>query len=208
MGLDIVAISKAKLVACQGGDKCPFSHYEVGAYWKRQHGLTPGCYIKGQGGRFCNVGYASYAAYNAWRRHLSLLSLAVEPEEVWEHPRRFRAKPFAELIDLEVSIGTIIGPKTSAKLHADFVAFSSKAKKYYQTPAGQMSAQGPTRPKATSKRGIDRARGLSVVAEIATAVGGVARAPESEDRTWMWKLYLGFRRGFKLASDAGFVAFH
>ena len=93
------------------------------------------------------------------------------------------------------------------QLYTDFLAFSSKAKKYYQTPASQMSAQGPTRPKATSKRSIERARGLSVVAEIATAVGGVARAPESEDRTWMWKLYLGFRRGFKLASDAGFVAF-
>jgi hypothetical protein len=208
MGLDIVAISKAKLVACPGGDKCPFSHYEVGFYRKRKDGLTPGCYIKGEGGRSCFVGDASYAAYNAWRRHLSLLSLAVEPETVWEHPRRFRGKPFAELIDFPDGGGIIIGPKTSAKLYADFLAFSSKAKKYYQTPASQMSAQGPTRPKATSKRSIERARGLSVVAEIATAVGGVAHAPESEDRTWMWKLYLGFRRGFKLASDAGFVAFH
>ena len=146
-------------------------------------------------------------AYNAWRRHLSLLSLAVEPETVWEHPRRFRGKPFAELIDFPDASGTIIGPKTSAKLYADFLAFSSEAKKYYQTPASQMSAQEPTPPKATSKRSIERARGLSVVAEIAAAVGGVARTPESEDLTWMWKLYLGFRRGFKLASDAGFVAF-
>ena len=208
MGFDIVAISKAKLVACQGGDKCPFSHYEVGAYRKREDGLTPGCYIKGKGGRSCFVGYASYAAYNAWRRHLSLLSLAVEPEEVWEHPRRFRGKPFAELIDFPDRSGTIIGPKTSAKLHADFVAFSSKARKYYQTPASQISAHRPTRPKATSKRSIDRALGLSVVAEVTTAVGGIVHAPESEDRTWMWKIYLGFRRGFKLASDAGFVAFH
>ena len=208
MGLDFVAISKAKLVACQGGDKCPFSHYEVDAYRKRQHGLTPGCYIKGQGGRSCFVGCLSYASYNAWRRHLSLLSLMVEPEEVWEHPRRFRGKPFAELIDLPDSIGTLIGPKTSTKLYADFVAFSSKAKTYYQTPATQISAQEPTRPKATGTRSLDRTRGLSVVGEVATALGGISQAPESGDRTWMWKMYLGFRRGFKLASDAGFVAFH
>ena len=207
MGLDIVAISKAKRVACQGGEKCPFSHYEVGLYRKRKDGLMSGCYLKGEGGRSCFVGDPSYSTYNAWRRHLSLLSLAVEPEEVWDHPRRFRGKPFAELIDFPDASGTIIGPKTSAKLYADFLAFSSKAKKYYQTPASQMSAQEPTRPKATSKRSIERTRGLSVEAEIAAAVGGVAGTPESEDLTWMWKLYLGFRRGFKLASDAGFVAF-
>ena len=135
MGLDIVAISKAKLVACQGGDKCPFSHYEVGFDRKRKDGLTTGCYIKGEGGRSCFVGDASYSAYNAWRRHLSLLSLAVEPEAVWEHPRRFRGKPFAELIDFPDAGGTIIGPKTSAKLYADFVAFASKAKRHYQTPS-------------------------------------------------------------------------
>ena len=200
--------ARPTLVACQGGDKCPFSHYEVGAHPKRKDGLTPGCYIKGEGGRSCFVGYASYTAYNTWRRHLSLLSLALEPEEVWEHPRRFRGKPFTELIDSPDAIGTIIGPKTSAKLYADFLAFTSKAKKYYQTPPSQMSAQEPTRPKATSKRGMERARGLSVVAEIANAVGGAVPTPESEGRIWMWKLYLGFRRGFKLASDAGFVAFH
>ena len=207
MGLDIVAISKAKLVACQGGDKCPFSHYDVGVDRKRKDGLTPGCYIKGEGGRSCFVGDASYSAYNAWRRHLSLLSLAVEPETVWEHPRRFRGKPFAELIDFPDASGTVIGPKTSAKLYADFLAFSSKAKKYYQTPASQMSAQEPTRPKATSKRSSEQDRGLAVAAEIAAAVGGVGWKPDSENLTWMWKLYLGFRRGFKLARDAGFVAF-
>ncbi len=70
-----------------------------------------------------------------------------------------------------------------------------------------MSTQEPTRPEATSKRSIERARGLSVVAEIATAVAGAARTSESEDFTQIWKLYLGFLRWFKLASDAGFVAF-
>ncbi len=46
-----------------------------------------------------------------------------------------------------------------------------------------MSTQEPTRPETTSKRSIEQARGLSVIAEIATAVGGAARTPESEDFT-------------------------
>ena len=61
MGLDIVAISKAKFVACQGGDKCLFSHYKVGARHKCKDGFTPVCDLKGEGGRSCFVGYPSYA---------------------------------------------------------------------------------------------------------------------------------------------------
>ena len=207
MGLDVVAISKATRVACRGGEECDETHYGVGSYRKRRDGVKPGCYIVGNGGRSRFVTYVPYAGYSAWRRQLSLLSLGVEPEEVWEHPRRFRGKPFAELIDFPDGAGPIIGPKTSAKLYADFVAFASKAKRHYQTPSIQMPAQGSKRLTAKSRRHVNRA-GLSSAEEVVKALGGVMQVPEEEDRTWMWEIYLGFRRGFKLASDDGFVAFH
>ena len=206
MGLDIAAISKAKLVACRGDEECDDTHYCVGSYRKRRDGLKSGCYIVGKGGRSFNFRAGSYVGYSEWICQLSLLSLAVEPEEVWDHPRRFRCKPFVELIDFPDSVGPIIGPKTSAKLHADFVAFASKAKKYYQTPSVQMPAQGSKKLKAKSKQSINRA-GLSSVDELTTAMGGVMKATESEDRTWMWEIYRDFRRAFKLASNRGFVAF-
>ena len=60
--------------------------------------------------------------------------------------------------------------------------------------------------KAKSKRSINQA-GLSSVEELATALGGVMKATESEDRTWMWGIYRDFRRAFRLASNRGFVAF-
>jgi hypothetical protein len=88
--------------------------------------MKPGCYVAGRGGK--DTGFSiPYSGYNAWRRELCLMALAVEPEEVWEHPRRFHRKPFAELIDFPDCGTFTIGPTTSAKLHADFVAFAAKA---------------------------------------------------------------------------------
>ena len=206
MGLDVVAISKATRVACWGDEECDETHYGVGSYRKRRDGVKPGCYIVGNAGRSSFVVGVSYAGYSAWRRQLSLLSLGVEPEAVWEHPRRFRGKPFAELIDFPDGVGPIIGPKTSAKLSADFVAFASKAQRHYQIPSIHVPAQRSKRLTAKSKRHVNRA-GLSSAEEVAKALGGLMPAPESEDRTWMWEIYRDFRRAFRLASNRGFVAF-
>ena len=178
MGLDVVAISKATRVACRGGEECDETHYGVGSYRKRRDGVKPGRYIVGNGGRsrfvtyvpYAFVTYVPYAGYSAWRRQLSLLSLGVEPEEVWEYPRRFRGKPFADLIDFPDGAGPIIGPKTSAKLYADFVAFASKAKRHYQTPSIQMPAQGSKRLTAKSRRHVNRA-GLSSAEEVGQGSG-------------------------------------
>ena len=131
MGVDIEAISRAKYVACRGDEECDEKHYGVGSYPKRRDGLKPGCYVVGKGGRSMGFGAGTYVGYNDWKRQLSRMALGVEPEEVWDAPRRFRGKPFVELIDFPDGVGPIIGPKTSAKLYADFVAFASKARKHY-----------------------------------------------------------------------------
>ena len=91
MGLDIVAISKAVPIQCEGDDSCDETHFTVGSYRKRRDGLKPGCYVKGKGGREFGFRAGSYIGYSDWRKTLCLLALRVPPEEVWEHPRRFRA---------------------------------------------------------------------------------------------------------------------
>jgi hypothetical protein len=202
MGVDIIAISKAKFVACRGDEECDEKHYGVGSYRKRRDGLKPGCYVVGKGGRSMGFGAGTYAGYNDWKRQLSLLALGVEPEEVWEHPRRFRDKPFVELIDFPDGVGPIIGPKTSVKLYADFVAFATRAKKHYL----KRPAQEPP-SSARMKRHINQT-GLSTAEEVAGALGGTLMgASEGDDMAWMWEVYRGFRRAFKLASDGGFVSF-
>jgi hypothetical protein len=223
MGVDIIAISKAKLVACRGDEECDDSHYVVGSSPSRRDGLKPGCYIVGKGGGSMGFRAGSYAGYSGWKRQLSLLALGLTPEEVWEQPRRFRGKPFVELIDLPDVVGPIIGSKTSAKLYTDFAAFASRARRHYVTRAADTTssaranslptdivAGGPARrhPSARRvKRHINQA-GLSAAEELVGALGGtLVGAGEGEDMGWMWEVYRNFRRAFKLASDSGFVAF-
>jgi hypothetical protein len=61
----------------------------------------------------------SYSGYNWWRNRLSETMLGVCAEQVWESPDAFKGKPFVELIHFTDCDG-VIGPKTSAKLAADF----------------------------------------------------------------------------------------
>src|SRR4051812_20179100 len=123
MGLDIVAVSKVRRIECDGGEECDERHFTVGSYRKGRDDLKPGCYVKGKGGRDFGFRAGTYIGYSDWRTELCLLALGVSPEEVWENPRRFRKKPFVELIDFTDSVGPVIGPRTSAKLYDDFVAF-------------------------------------------------------------------------------------
>jgi hypothetical protein len=128
-------MSKAKLVDCSGyvdeeaGELC--DHDEVGSLPKRRDGLTPGCYVADRGGRTCSF-EIRYKCYADWIRDLCRFALSAQWEHVCEHPRHYRGKPFVELIDFPYSSdGQTIGPKTSAKLRADFVAFASRAKKHF-----------------------------------------------------------------------------
>ncbi len=95
-------------------------------------GLVDGYYLAEPSGGF-RAG--SYIGYNDWRRTLSVTMLDVHPDVIWGHPETFAGKPFVELINFSNCEG-VIGPKTSAKLAADFEAHKTKAaalgKRFYR----------------------------------------------------------------------------
>ena len=166
MGLQVVALSNVKPVACTGGDECDDTHWPVGQSRRRRDGMKPGCYVAGRGGK--DTGFSiPYSGYNAWRRELCLIALAVEPEAVWEHPRRFHRKPFAELIDFPDCGTFTIGPTTSAKLHADFVAFAAKARKHFLTK------KASPEPNVKTQQGVSgKDMGLAAAKKLTKALGG------------------------------------
>lgn len=105
-------------------------------------------------------------------------------EEVWDHPRRYRGRPFVELIDFPDAAGPAIGSATSAKLHGDFAKFAAKAKRHFDslsTLAGEQKAS------AKSKRSTN--------------------VEQPDDCSWMWQVYRDFRKAFKVAGDKGLVVF-
>jgi hypothetical protein len=89
------------------------------AHKARLDGMKPGLYQYTERSRQHGFRAGSYSGYNLWRRLLSRFAHGVEPEEVWEHPRRYRGKPFVELIDFTDCDGRI-GTKVAARLAKDF----------------------------------------------------------------------------------------
>jgi hypothetical protein len=63
----------------------------------------------------------SYSGYNWWREQLCRFALDCDPSEVWGDPDAYAGRPFVELINFSDAEGAI-GPRTSAKLAADFRA--------------------------------------------------------------------------------------
>jgi hypothetical protein len=179
MGFDIIAVSKAERIRCSGGDECDDTHWPVGRSIKHRNGLKSGCYITGSGGK--DIGFClSYTAYGDWANELSMLALGVPRDEVLRHRRRYRGKPFVELIDFPDADNAAIGPKTAGKLHADFVTFAAKAKKHF---VRRRAALGT----------LDRKRHRNDSTDT--------------DIDWMWDVYRDFRSAFKLARNDGFVTF-
>jgi hypothetical protein len=76
----------------------------------------------------------SYSGYNWWRRHLCLMALELEPDDVWSDPEVHEGRPFVELINFSDCEGCI-GPETSKKLLADFRAHAEKAEAYAKARA-------------------------------------------------------------------------
>jgi len=213
MGLDIVAVSKAVQVPCRWKgatrdevSECENYHTTVGSVYRKKDGIKPGCYVLKKGGREFDFEAGSGSGFGDWRDDLSLFVLSVTAEEVWEHPRRFRGKPFVELIDFPDSMGNAIGPVTAAKLLADFAAFASKAKRHYSSLKTKAE---PTRPaksdkKTTAKTHLNNASQRNAES-FARELGGVLVT--ASDTDWMWEIYQGFRKALKIASDDGFVLF-
>ena len=213
MGIGITGISKAKCVPRSGDyvegeyDVCLEEHLIVDTPSRGRDGVKPGCYIASRGGRTFDLDF-NYGAYSAWIWHLSLLALGVEPEEVWHHPRRFRGKPFVELIDFPNADGGAIGPITSAKLYGDFVAFASKARRYYAKSTPNAPGPPPVNKQSVKDKPHRNRLGLSAVLGLAQSLGGTVTGwDEGEDLDWMWESYQKFWRAFRLAKNAGFVLF-
>ncbi len=208
MGLETIAISKAKWLRrhCNEDDDNADFVYFVSPSDRRRDGMKFGVYGVGKGGRVFDGWDGPYSIYNEWRRELSLLALGVEPEEVWNHPRRFRRKPFVELIDFPDSGNCCIGPKTSAKLYQDFVAFADQAKKHFvaRSPAITPLVRG-----AGNRRNLKahwhRQVGLVFATRLARETGGTVPAGPPEDRRWMLETYRRFRGAFRTASDRGLM---
>lgn len=97
------------------------------AFVDRADGLKEGIYdtTQGEGGGF-RAG--SYSGYNQWRNDLAGL-LGKTAEEIWEANQ---APAFFELIHFSDCEG-VIGPKTSAKLAADFQNYQERAEAYSLT---------------------------------------------------------------------------
>lgn len=214
MGIGITGMSKAKRVACSGEyvegeyDVCLEKHFTIDPLSRRRGEVKPGCYKVDRGGRTFDLEFG-YAAYDGWIRRLSLLALGVEPEEVWQHRRRFRGEPFVELISFPDAGGGAIGPVASANLYCDFVAFAHRAKRYYAmcTP-DEFKPPLASKPSAKEKPHRNR-MGLSDVIGVTEALGGGEFVwSEGEDLDWMWQSYRDFRQAFRLAKNDGLVVFY
>lgn len=127
MGLDITAYTQCRFVhgaeawddeSCDDADHIRI-YLGHPAHLPRLDGLAPGCYVSDAPAFGFRAG--SYGGYNGWREALSLAALGVAPRDVCGSPGSYAGKPFVELIDFSDCEGAI-GPRTSAKLAADFAA--------------------------------------------------------------------------------------
>jgi len=151
MGLDVSAASHLRYVgpipsdeerekleedlSAQGKDSWDvyFFVYGNGSSHKAQlAGTKPGMYALTERSEQHSFRAGSYSGYNLWRRLLCRFVHGVEPEEVWQHPRRYKGKPFVELIDFTDCDGRI-GAKVAAKLAQDFRDHAKRAKDYATT---------------------------------------------------------------------------
>lgn len=206
MGLDIIAISKARAIICPGGEACPEHHFRVSSSLEHRDPVKPGCYVAGRGGRRFSYRVGSYLAYNIWRRHLSLLALGEEPEAVWDHPRRFCGKPFVELIDHPDGGGFTIGPKTACKLFQDFLTYAPKAGEYYsQRQRGLAQPPRSWFKRELAGRQCFNQCSMLIELRVAKGLGGKIITGPLDDLRWMRAAYLNFCSAFYLAGNAGFV---
>jgi hypothetical protein len=189
-------------------DQCERYHIGVSSVEGRRDSVRKGCYVLSPGGRECAVRLRAPAGYAAWLEDLCQFALGVTIEEIYDRPRRFRGKPFVELLTFPASNdGHAIGPVTSAKLHGDFVAFAAKAKKHYFQAQSHLTKAAPSKRRgqvATNLRLLQYLQGN--IETVAASLGGKIN-DEPLDGEAMCETYRDLRKCFKLASDGGFVHF-
>lgn len=137
MGLDITAYEKVQLLKAQpegwddelgGRDDVRVLHTPDGVP-DRSDGLVRGYYTVDPDGEQEHVSF-SYSGYSEWRRWLCLTFVGVPPETVWTNPEAYAESPFVELVNYADNEG-FFGPKTCAKLAADFAAHEPRNSAYH-----------------------------------------------------------------------------
>ena len=200
MGIDIIAISKARRVRSgHSTDLCDDEeHWEAGQDRQRMDGKNPGCYISD--GKSTGFGI-NYFGYDEWRNTFCWLMIGVDAETVWENPRRFKCEPFVELIDSPDGGNFAFGPITSAKLAVDFAKYANEAKRGFVAIAEacrqhQRVCQKASRQKRTRKP--TQGKNSDELLEVGLLAG-------SADWRWKWQIYRDFSRAFRLASNDGLL---
>ncbi len=205
MGIDITGMSKARRVAGRHSDDVceDEEHIPAGSCRKYLDGLKSGCYVSKGTSHFL---YFSYGGFDAWQNALSQIIYDLPSSEVAGHPRRFKGKPFVELIAFPFHNDVGFGPVTSAKLHADFQEHSATVKKGFQRLATDAVANKGIRKKRPA-RSKNYTAGLAD--SLAKALGGMVVGgddhPQASDWEWQWEAYQDFRRAFRLASNDGIL---
>jgi len=184
MGLDVVAISQA---VWMGKEDQPAEEEDDENFWlpyfpdkgSRCEGLRRGYYVAG--GVQYGFRAATYRGYRHWVNELCMLALGCDCREIWEHPGRYKAMAFFELINKPLGVGPTFGPITSEKLYRDFAAHARRARRHFSKPR-----QPETMNPAGAESNVDA---------------------ENIDMSWMWEVYCDFRTAFRIARDSGFVYF-
>lgn len=143
MGLDITAYAQIEKLQCDRADECDHERLWVNSDFTAQaDGLAGGCYRAAEDFHF-RAG--SYSGYSVWRDQLAALAgypatkfAAANPysanypfaSSAWHMPDETQSLPFYEMINFSDCEG-LIGPKTSAKLAADFEAFAARAASHF-----------------------------------------------------------------------------
>ncbi len=96
------------------------AHLSTNPGWKEKSELDYNGYYEVRGKSY-SFRAGSYSGYGYWRRWLSEIFLGVKPEEIWENPKKFKGKPFVELIDFTDCDG-VLGKTVCKKLAEDFQA--------------------------------------------------------------------------------------
>lgn len=132
MGLDISSFEHVALLRAMTVKQANAEDYDPGERSevllcldhpsRTQHdGMTEGVYVySGKVHGFCA---GSYGGYNRWRSALARM-VGTTDWQAWDDPR---PGPFVELINFADNEG-FIGPRTSAKLAADFRQWDERAK--------------------------------------------------------------------------------
>lgn len=206
MGIEVNAISNAKWARCDDEEGCDDTHfYYSPVNYRKLEGLKVGCYVVGKAGCSFYALSLGYDGYHQWRCELAKLALGLRMEEIWENPRRFRGKPFMELLRLPDYSGIAIGPFTSKKLAVDFANFSEQAESHYSAKRPMVKNQkNSSKSKAADNKSKMNAAQRSAES-LAQKLGGTTKNSRATDINWMWEVYQDFHEAFKIASKRGFL---